>query len=111
MCAPLLSPQMHVKTVSLCDMQAMEALPWKIVIDDHRQPSSNAAVVDLGLGNDLVLKQGNFLVVLEGKPVQRVVQLYDSQLRLLDEHNQRRDSFGVCGSFFVSSSLCVCVCF
>ena len=58
--------QEYETTVSLCDMGAIDALPWKIVIDEHRRPDNSVAEVNLGLGNDLVLKQDVFYVVLNG---------------------------------------------
>ena len=50
-----------ISTIALVDMGAMDALPWKIIIDEHRKPNG-PGVVDLGLGNDLVLKQDIFQV-------------------------------------------------
>eukprot|EP00591_Stephanopyxis_turris_P010113 CAMPEP_0195513114 /NCGR_PEP_ID=MMETSP0794_2-20130614/4839_1 /TAXON_ID=515487 /ORGANISM="Stephanopyxis turris, Strain CCMP 815" /LENGTH=1112 /DNA_ID=CAMNT_0040641045 /DNA_START=145 /DNA_END=3480 /DNA_ORIENTATION=- len=83
-------------TISLLDMKAIDALPWKIIIDEHRKPEG-AGVVDLGLGNDLVLKQDIFQIRVGNAVVPRMVQLYDSQLRMLPTR-ARADSGSSWGS-------------
>ena len=80
--------QMHTRTltlqvIALTDMPAMDALPWKIIIDEHRRPDNGAAIVDLGLGNDLMLKNDFFRVRIGKLESNREVQLFDSQLRFL----------------------------